>query len=82
MAALLSADELPPGFQYPRQFLRMVERGLTDLEPWLLLEGEQLVNRHRGLQSRFPERSLVPFARRQDNDDVACWDLEQGGGPS
>lgn len=28
----------------------------------------------------YPGRSLVPFACRQDNDDVACWDLDQGRG--
>lgn len=26
----------------------------------------------------YPERALVPFARRQDNDDVACWEAGQG----
>jgi hypothetical protein len=27
---------------------------------------------------RYPDRELVLFAVRQDNDDVACWDLDQG----
>jgi hypothetical protein len=25
-----------------------------------------------------PQRVLVPFAKRQDNDDVACWDVPTG----
>ncbi|WP_427891562.1 hypothetical protein ACQHIV_03440 [Kribbella sp. GL6] len=29
--------------------------------------------RYNGLAARYPGRQLVPFARRQDNDDVACW---------
>jgi len=78
VAELLKADILPAGFEYPREFLRVVELGLSDLEPWLVLEGEQLHLRHQGLRERFPGRSLVPFACRQDNDDVACWDVDGG----
>jgi hypothetical protein len=72
--------EIPPaGFSYPALFVRVVELGLTDLEPWWLLEDEPLIDRHRGLIARYPSRRLLPFARRQDNDDVACWDLAEGG---
>lgn len=28
-----------------------------------------------GLAEKYPERHLVPFARRQDNDDVMCWQV-------
>jgi hypothetical protein len=80
MVALLEATDLPVGFGYPHEFLRVVELGLIDLEPWLVLEGEQLRARNLGLRERYPDRSLVPFARRQDNDDVACWDVDEGGG--
>lgn len=78
MADLLSIEELPHGFEYPREFVRVVELGLVDLEPWQIIQGNLLKRRHRGLNERFPERSLVPFAARQDNDDVACWDLDMG----
>lgn len=78
MAELLDAAVLPVGFEYPHEFLRVVELGLTDLEPWLIMDGEQLQWRHQGLRERYSDRSLVPFARRQDNDDVACWDWDQG----
>ena len=75
MAELLGPEDLPDGFLYPRQFVRVVELGLTDLEPWLILQGEQLHGHLLGLRKRYPLSSLVPFARRQDNDDVACWDV-------
>ncbi|MBB5117432.1 hypothetical protein AF335_02685 [Streptomyces eurocidicus] len=75
---VLSAAELPGGFAYPKGFLRAVESGLVGLEPWWLLEGENLRVRAVGIRERFPERRLVPFARREDNDDVACWDLAGG----
>lgn len=70
---LFTEKELPKGFTYPHQFRRVVELGLTDLEPWYLLEGKPLRDTMSGLAERYPKRVLVPFARRQDNDDVACW---------
>lgn len=78
MADLLTIDDLPEGFDYPAEFIRVVELGLTDLEPWWIFDGAQLRRRAIGLRERYPERQLVPFARRQDNDDVASWDLAQG----
>jgi hypothetical protein len=78
MADLLSIEELPRGFWYPPAFVRVVELGLMDLEPWHLLEGGPLRERHAGLAKRFPARDLVPFARRQDNDDIACWEPSRG----
>lgn len=76
---VLGADELPSGMSYPGAFLRLVERGLTHLEPWWVLEGTDLRNHLRGLQQRYAGRRLLPFARREDNDDIACW--EAGKGP-
>lgn len=78
MAELLSVEDLPRGFWYPSSFIRVVELGLTNLEPWHILEGSRLRERKQGLVERFPARALIPFAIRQDNDDVACWDLARG----
>lgn len=78
MPDMLSQEELPDGFVYPDEFLRAVDSGLVGLEPWWLLEADNLRSRVSGIRQRFPERRLVPFARREDNDDVACWDLDSG----
>ena len=78
MADLLPLNDLPHDFAYPGGFIRVVELGLTNLEPWWILTGDALRERYNGLAKRYPERTLVPFARRQDNDDVACWDLADG----
>lgn len=78
MADLLSATDLPVGFSYSSKFIRVVELGLTNLEPWWIFTGELLLDRYVGMARRYPKRSLVPFARRQDNDDVACWDVHSG----
>jgi hypothetical protein len=73
---LLNEKEYPENFNYPHQFLRIVELGLIDLEPWYLLDGKALRDTLSGLSIRYPERRLIPFARRQDNDDIACWEAE------
>jgi len=73
---LLDEAELPSQFAYPRQFRRAVELGITNLEPWYIIDGDSLRTTIAGLRERYPARRLVPFARRQDNDDIACWDLD------
>jgi hypothetical protein len=78
MADLLSVGDLPQGFEYPREFVRVVEFGLTNIEPRWIIEGGRLRHRFAGLQQRYPDRNLVPFAVRQDNDDIACWDTMTG----
>ena len=42
--------------------------------PWQLLFGEWVKVRADGLRKRYPNRRLVPFARRFTSDDVACWE--------
>ena len=32
----------------------------------------------KGLKIRYPEGKIVSFAKRNDNDDVACFDIETG----
>lgn len=81
MVELLSASDLPSAFVYPGLFVRVVEQGLIDLEPWSILQGDELRRRAEGVRSRYPDRILVPFARRTDRDDVACFDLDVGAGP-
>ncbi|WP_146010575.1 hypothetical protein [Dyella sp. AD56] len=71
---LLRLDELPEWFLYPEDFLQVVQSGLRDIGPWQILDGNWLRVRYDGMRKRFPERELVPFARRLDSDDVACWD--------
>jgi hypothetical protein len=78
MADLLTTVDLPDGFTYPPEFVRVVELGLTNLEPWRIITGDTLRDRLVGLRRRSADRHLAPFATRQDNDDVACWDIDDG----
>lgn len=80
MNAFLSNQYLPPKFEYPSFYRRLVELNLTNLEPWRILHDQLLAQRAVGLKGRYPSRVLVPFARRVDSDDVACWDIDAGFG--
>lgn len=76
MPELLDVDSTPADFTYPRQLVRAVELGITNLELWWILTGSELRERAAGLAQRYPALTevLVPFAWRQDNDDIACCD--------
>jgi hypothetical protein len=37
-----------------------------------------LLTRMQGLRLWYPGRELVPFARRDDNDEVPCWEKDRG----
>jgi len=78
MTELIDESELPTGFSYPPEFIAFLNLGMTNLTPWWIPTGEMLQDRYSGLRGRFSERDLVPFAERQDNDDVACWDAQSG----
>ena len=62
-------------FVYPQEFIRIVELGLINFQPWEVLINDRVYQRYEGLKSRYPKRRLIPFAQRRDCDDVACWDL-------
>ena len=53
----------------------LIERypALLDLEPWHLVSDEEFDVLFNGINGRYPSRRVVPFARRDDNDDVACF---------
>jgi len=75
---LLETGDLDVEPHWPDGLLRIVERQLVDLEPWEVMSRELALKRLRGLRSRYSRR-YVPFARRQDSDDLACIDPSQPG---
>ena len=34
-----------------------------------------MIHRYEGMKIRYPNRQLIPFARRDDNDDIACFEV-------
>lgn len=69
----LSAEYLPSKFVYPLAYIELVKGELPDLKPWHFIYSK-LNYMFLGLKERYPSRTLIPFARRGDNDDVACFD--------
>ena len=62
----------------PDGLLRVAEQNLVDLRPWEVMPRELATKRLHGLRQRY-SRKYVPFARRTDNDDLACLDPERPG---
>jgi hypothetical protein len=75
---LLGKADIGNDFEYPAEFLRVLDLGLINLKPWEIIIDERIDLRYRGLKKRYPKRHLIPFAQRRDCDDVACWDLNLG----
>lgn len=76
---ILDDSELPIGMKYPEALRRLVQRGVVHLEPWFIFRADEAKQRMSSLGTRYPTRTLVPFARREDNDDVACFAPEYPG---
>lgn len=69
----LATEVLPEGFRYPDSYRKFSGSVLHNIEPWGGFD-TMLEHRYVWINKRYPERTLVPFARRYDNDDVACFD--------
>ena len=74
----LPLDERPDWLSYPKDFSILLERGLEEVGIWYFLELPRIRERRKGLATRYTNRDLIPFATRDDNDDVACWDGRLG----
>lgn len=77
--AFFLSDEMMiyPGFVYPEAYNIFVKERIPDLQPWDFLWDNEINSVFIGLKQRYPLRRLVPFARRSDNDDIACFDASE-----
>ena len=71
---LINIKEIYRDFQYPASFIKAVELNLVNFEFWYFMTNEQVLTRIHGLMKRYPNRKLIPFARRDDSDDIACFE--------
>lgn len=72
---ILNTHDLHKDFKYPDAYLRVLKSGLTNLEPWFFLDAQGQHTALLGLRQRYPLKDYIPFVRRQDNDDIACFAL-------
>lgn len=75
---LLRPEDLDVGVKIPEELDRIVRLGLIRLAPWHILDRSESARILPGLRERFAAR-YVPFAKRQDNDDLACLDPARPG---
>ncbi|UZO80659.1 hypothetical protein NBT05_17240 [Aquimarina sp. ERC-38] len=60
-----------------KKYKRLLDLNLENFEPWRILSKSQSDKYGKDLRKRYSKRNLIPFARRIDCDDVACWDLSK-----
>ncbi len=56
----------------------LLQYNLLDFDLWYIMDEERVLNRLKGVTERYPNRKLIPFARRDDNDDIACFEVGKG----
>lgn len=72
---LYNVQEIYNNYEYPAEFIRIIDLNLIDFDLWYLMTKEQVAIRIKGLKKRYPNRQLIPFARRDDGDDIACFEV-------
>jgi len=75
---ILGLEKEISDFKFPPSYLKVIELNLVDYEYWYLMNEKQIKTRKEGLEKRFPNRKLIPFARRDNNDDIACFEIGHG----
>ena len=75
---LYNIDAIYSEYVYPVEYIKILELNLVDFDMWYLMSNEQVDIRIKGLKARYPSRNLIPFARRDDNDDIACFEVGKG----
>jgi hypothetical protein len=68
--SLLMAEDFDEPVTLPTGLLKVVEHNLIDLTPWHIMPRDLALVRLKGLRQRY-RKKYVPFAYRQDNDDIA-----------
>lgn len=72
--------QLPDGFEYPHSFMEFIKREpLLDLTPWWFLHKYTGTSEAwlKTVREQYPNRQLVPFAKIEHTDDVACFDASE-----
>ena len=68
-------------FEYPKHYLAALELNLTNFYFWYFMDllGQDYIKwRIEHLQKWYPNRKLIPFAKRDDCDDIACFEIGKG----
>ncbi len=75
---ILELENKLDNFSFPASYFRVIELNLVNYDYWYLMDKSQILTRREGLLNRYPNRNLIPFARRDNNDDIACFEVGHG----
>lgn len=73
---LLDTEDLD--FEYPEAIERLVALQLVNYDFWYVMKKDQAMKLFDQLSEQCRHKKLVPFARRGDNEDVACFEIGKG----
>lgn len=76
---LYDASNTYPGFEYPFGMEKIVDLGIVDMDIWFIMDAPFAEGYCADMAGRYPDCKLVPFAKRCDNDDVACFEVGKPG---
>ncbi len=74
---LYKKDDLPKGFNYPESYIEIMSLDvIPDIEPWFFICEFQESSSFwmNEVKEKYPTRKLVPFAKIDHSDDIACFD--------
>lgn len=69
------AEDFESMFQYPDELERLIALKLINFDLWYLMTKDQSVIFFEQLKKQCSCTDLIPFARRGDNDDIACFEI-------
>ncbi|KDD67535.1 hypothetical protein ABH912_000105 [Pseudomonas sp. BT76 TE3572] len=70
-------------FTYPKEFINTISTTPPiDIEPWwfIVFEEGDVNSWYDTLKKLYPKRELIPFAKFNANDDIACFDGDDNSG--
>jgi len=72
---LNTTEDFEFAFNYPDALERLVALKLINYDLWYLMSREQSVVIFKQLKMNNNSKGLIPFARRGDNEDIACLEI-------
>ncbi len=77
MIKILPIEECPAWLQYPSLYLNLIKQGQEQFLHWCFIENTKIVVINKDLQKKYA-RNLFIFAVKDNCDDIACWEKNQG----
>ncbi len=67
----------PDWFHYPSAYIQLIKSGHTNLTPWQIVNSATAMNIYHRFRNHLG-RDLIPFAFREDREDLACFEKCKG----